>query len=464
MHKKIEGIEKEVGSNTFCILPWIHLSTRPGGTVRVCCTANASSVGPTNDKKYGGMVGTLKGEDGEPQNVNDKTFLEIWNSSYMKNVRQQMLAGEQPPSCLKCYKEESAGHRSKRQWETEYWFKRLDLDEILKETNKDGSVPPKVRYVDLRLGTKCQLSCVMCSPHDSSGWIKDWQAIHPKVQNNQLKDTMNWSKEGPDSKYNWHKNNPKFWDELYDQIPHMRQLYFAGGESTIIKEHYDLLEKVVDMGYAHQIELRYNSNGVEMPERLFNLWNKFQRVRFHYSIDSIGEMNNYIRYPSDWNHQKEIFDLLDRKTGDNVEITVACAVQVLNVYYIPDMIKWKLHQGFKKINPWPLGAGLINYHFVYHPPHMNVKILPQWFKEECKRKYEKFYPWLEENWQLSGAPSKDDFINAAYGIKRLKGLISFMMSEDWSNRMDEFVEYIRLVDKTRGTDFKNTFPEMSKLI
>ena len=31
-------------SDTFCILPWVHLSTRPDGSMRVpCCTANARS-------------------------------------------------------------------------------------------------------------------------------------------------------------------------------------------------------------------------------------------------------------------------------------------------------------------------------------------------------------------------------------------------------------------------------------
>ena len=51
-------------SDTFCILPWIHLSTRPDGSMRVCCTANASSVGATNDKVHGGRVGIVKTEDG----------------------------------------------------------------------------------------------------------------------------------------------------------------------------------------------------------------------------------------------------------------------------------------------------------------------------------------------------------------------------------------------------------------
>ena len=33
--------------------------------------------------------------------------------------------------------------------------------------------------------------------------------------------------------------------QLYEQIPTCTQLYFAGGESTIIEEHYTLLEEVI---------------------------------------------------------------------------------------------------------------------------------------------------------------------------------------------------------------------------
>ena len=108
----------------------------------------------------------------------------------------------------------------------------------------------------------------------------------------------------------------------------MYQLYFAGGESTIIEEHYTLLEEVIKRGYAHKIELRYNSNGVEMPDRLFELWSHFKRVRFHYSVDSIEEMNRYIRFPADWDNTVKQFHLLDN-TEDKVEVTVACAVQAL---------------------------------------------------------------------------------------------------------------------------------------
>ena len=62
----------ELPSDTFCALPWMHLSTRPDGAMRVCCTANASSVGATNDKEYGGKVGELRTEDGKPANLKSK--------------------------------------------------------------------------------------------------------------------------------------------------------------------------------------------------------------------------------------------------------------------------------------------------------------------------------------------------------------------------------------------------------
>ena len=458
-------------SDTFCILPWVHLSTRPDGSMRVCCTANASSVGATNDREHGGMVGILKTDDGKPNNLNVSDFLSSWNSTYMKNVRRQMMNGEKPPSCLKCYKEEAAGHRSKRQWETEYWGKRVSVDKLIENTNDDGSVPPQLAYIDLRFGTKCQLACVMCSPHDSSGWIKDYKAIFPAVENASLKTTMQWKDKGSynGSSYNWHKQNPVFWEQFYEQIPNMQQIYFAGGESLIIEEHYEILEKCIEMGYAKDLEIRYNSNGVEWRDDLFELWKHFKLVRFHYSIDSIEEMNDYIRYPSKWKRQKEVFHILDKETSNNVEITVACAVQALNIYYIPDLIKWKLEQNFNKINMWPFGAGGVNYHFVYHPPHLNVKILPKEFKEKCRKKYEEFYPWWEANWEKGiptwhkGKVTYEDWRTANYGIQRLEGMLQFMESEDWSIRLPEMKEFLELCDKQRNTSWQEVFPDMKDI-
>ena len=465
-------MKKPLPSKTFCALPWMHLSSRPNGHMRVCCTANASSVQDADSSKKigGGEVGVLKNDDGAPANFNTTNLTDAWNNTYMKSVRLQMLKGEKPASCLKCYKEEEAGHASKRMWETEYWGNRFDLEEIVKETQADGSVPPKIRYIDLRMGSKCQLGCVMCSPHDSSGWVKDWQKIYPTLENPKLQESMQWYNKGQvdGASYNWHKNNKEFWRELYEQIPHMYQLYFAGGESTVIEEHYTLLEEVVKRGYAKQIELRYNSNGVEMPQRLFDLWDEFKRVRFHYSIDAHGKQNDYIRYPSQWEHQEKQFHVLDN-TGPNVEVTTATTIMALNVYYIPEFVKWKLSQNFKKINSWPLGAGSINMHFAYWPPQLNVKVLPQDFKQEVTRKYrEDFIPWLKENWQqCTGVKENnvdyDTWLASTYGVKRFENIVNFMNAEDWSQRLPEMKEWVERLEQHRGQVFAEAFPDMTHI-
>ena len=162
---------------TFCPLPWIHLATRPNGDVRVCCTANASGAGLEDDK----TVGLVK-KDGIAMNMRDHTIEEVWNSEHMRNTRLQMLNDEVPASCRKCFAEEEKGIVSKRQWETKVWEKRLDIDSIVDQTDADGNLPVNIPYFDLRLGNLCQLKCVMCSPHDSSSWIKEWKLQKPKYK------------------------------------------------------------------------------------------------------------------------------------------------------------------------------------------------------------------------------------------------------------------------------------------
>jgi hypothetical protein len=243
------------------------------------------------------------------------------------------------------------------------------------------------------------------------------------------------------------------------------QLYFAGGESLIIKEHYDLLEECIKRGHAKNIELRYNSNAVEWRSDLFDLWAEFKRVRFHYSIDAYGAQNDYMRYPSVWQHQEDIFWKLDN-TAPQVEVTTATTLTALNIAYIPEFLKWKVNQQFKKINKMPFSAGGINMHFAYWPPQLNVKVLPQSVKEQITQKYqEELYPWMEENWQrftgvIESGVTKEQWMGAAYGIKRYKGIIGFMNSEDWSERLPETREYLNLVNAQRGWDtrFLEVFP------
>ena len=430
-------------SKTFCVLPWIHLATRPNGDVRVCCTANASGAGPT-DKKEEGLVK----HNGVTMNLRDHTIEEVWNSPQMKHTRLQMLNGEIPVSCKKCFIEESNGIDSKRIWETKVWKERLDINSIVAQTGEDGSLPVNIPYFDLRLGNLCQLKCIMCSPHDSSSWIKDWKTQFPKYKNPELKQDQNWSF---DFDYTWYKKGT-FIESMKAQAETIKELYFAGGEPLLIPEHYNILEFMVESGNAKNCILRYNSNGLEVSEKLLSLWNNFKQVKFNFSIDAYGDKNDYIRYPSKWADVEEKLRLLDN-TGDNIVVNLACAVQALNVMYLDELAIWKMDSKFRKINLSPYGAGVIGLHLVYLPSYLNIRILPLELKQIAATRIEKFINTI----------TTEDFLTNSYGKQRWQGIINYMLEEDWSNKIPMLTEYLTITDQNRQTDFRATFPELARL-
>ena len=427
--------------NKFCPLPWIHLATRPNGDVRVCCTANASGAGEEDTKDAG-----LVKQNGQVMNLQQHTISEVWNSDYMKTVRLQMLDNKIPPSCTKCFEEESKGIVSKRQWESVVWNERLDMPTIIGATGKDGSLPVDIPYFDLRLGNLCQLKCIMCSPHDSSSWIKEWKLQYPKYKTIELKQDQQWDN---DFDYTWYKKG-SFLNDMRSQASNIRELYFAGGEPLLIPEHYKILEFMVETGAAKHCILRYNSNGLELPEKLFDLWNHFKQVKFNFSVDSIGERNDYIRYPSKWEDVVNNLKRLDN-TPDNITVNIACAVQLLNVITISELVHWKESMNFKKINLPPYGAGLIGTHLVYLPSYLNVRVLPKHLKDKVKKNVEYF---------CSRRSTDTEFMQNPYGLRRWQGLVQYMMAEDWSHKIPMLLDYLEVTDQRRGTDFRKTFPEL----
>jgi len=430
-------------SKTFCPLPWIHLATRPNGDVRVCCTANASGAGKTDNKE----VGLVK-QDGVNMNLRDHTIEEVWNSEQMRNTRLQMLNGEVPSSCRKCFEEEAKGIKSKRNWETEVWNERIDVQEIVDQTHDDGTLPVNIPYFDLRLGNLCNLKCIMCSPHDSSKWVKDWKLQYPKYELIDLKQDQGWD---PGFDYVWYKKS-SFLDSVKNQAHHIKELYFAGGEPLLIPEHYAILQFMIDEGYAKDCILRYNSNATDISQRLLDMWEYFKEVKFNFSIDSVGEKNDYIRHPSKWDSIVSNMHLLDN-TSDHITVNLACAVQLLNVHSLAELAQWKLDQNFKKINRAPYGGGIIGLHLVYLPSYLNVRVLPQDLKDQAADTISKF----------ANSINTHEFINSAYGKMRWLGLVDYMNSEDWSHKLPAAVQYLEICDKTRELNFRNTFKELRNI-
>jgi len=449
-------IEVVSGSKTFCVLPWIHFATRPNGDMRLCCSANASGAGKNH------TVGLVKNERGQPANFGRETPMSAWNNEYMKDVRLTMLEGKIPASCSKCTAEESRGVASKRIWETGSWMEEgIDVEELIKQTEADGTVPESLVYLDLRLGHTCNLKCVMCSPHDSSQWVSDHKKIYPLFQAKELKEQMLWDRKDFNNK--WHEN-PDFWKEMYAQIPNLKQVYFAGGEPLMIREHRWFLEEIIRQGYADKILIRYNTNGLLVDDEIIELWKQFKKVKVGFSIDAVGDRNYYIRYPSDWATIERNLHKLDN-TPDNIQVSIATAIQILNIKHLADFAKWKITQNFKKINlentvgGIQAGGGIINMHLLYIPTFLSIRLLPQADKEEVRKSFGDLANWIHENYRQD-----EDFWKLnPYGWKRWQAILDFMDAEDHTTQLPAFNEYISRLDGLRGTNFKQVFPELAHL-
>ena len=447
------------GSPSFCVLPWIHLATRPNGDMRICCVANASGA-DTGDY----TVGLVKMEDGKPANFAHDLPTQAFNNDYMKSVRKLMLAGEAPASCKKCYDEEAEGIASKRIWETGTWHlkEEIDIPELIKQTAEDGSVPYKLEYLDLRLGHTCNLKCIMCSPHDSSQWVGEHKKVYPLFQSELIKKQMSWDRKGFNNF--WHEN-PAFWEEIYEQIPNLKQLYFAGGEPLMIREHRMFLEEIIKRGYAHKISLRYNTNGLLLDQSIIDIWSKFRKVKVGLSLDGMGDKGHYIRYPLDWPTIEQNLQLLDN-APDNIQTNIAFAVQILNIKHVPEFIKWKVRSRFKKINfdtnaaDQVMGGGLIGVHLLWIPTWLSLRVLPPEDKAEVRELFAELQSWL---WNHYTQDAEFWEVNP-YGWKRWEGILDWMDAEDHTNLLPDFREYIRVMDAQRGTYFKEVFPELAHLL
>jgi MoaA/NifB/PqqE/SkfB family radical SAM enzyme len=451
-------IKEKSGTSSFCVLPWIHLATRPNGDMRLCCVANASGAETGN---Y--TVGLVKNEDGTPANFGKNLPKEAINNEYMKSVRKTMLEGKVPASCTKCFKEEEQGVSSKRIWETGTWHHEgVNIPELVEQTQEDGTIPYKLQYLDLRLGHTCNLKCIMCSPHDSSLWVSDLKKVFPTFKSPLLRKQMEWDRK----KFNnfWHRN-PEFWKEIYDQIPNLKELYFAGGEPLMIEEHTNFLKEIINRGCADRISLRYNSNGILINDDIIDIWKQFKRVKLGISIDGTEDRLHYIRYPTKWETVRQMLFKLDN-TPNNIQVNIALAVQILNIKHIPEFIKWKITSNFKKINldrnsaGQLIGGGLISAHLVWIPTWLSLRVLPKQDKMEIRNSFLELKEWLWKNY----TQDTEFWDENPYGWKRWEGILDWMDAEDHSNLLPDFNEYITTMDNRRKTNFQSTFPEIAHLI
>ena len=428
--------------NKFCILPFIHLSTRTNGAMQLCCHANSGSA---EDYR---SIGHNRKDTGEFVYVDQDRPSDYWNTEYYKSIRKKFMQGQAPVECRACFQEEAAGYRSKRQWENEEWEEKLSFEEVLARVEPDGTSPFDIKYADMKLGNKCDLACLMCNPGDSSKWIPDYNKLMETDLNQETKNALYWRK--GEGKLNWYKADSVFWKDIEAKLNSIENFYIIGGEPTINSEFKSFLDMCVESGYSDRINLRFNTNALTVSDELKTLYSRFKTALIHLSIDGIGAYHDLIRYPSTWSDMLVKLKYWDNSPS-NVKLTVDTTVSILNVMHIDELIKWKVSQRYKKINRYPTNQGLIGMHFLHSPDILNVTVLPKHLKTQVEEKINNLKLWIQQ----TDTEGKD----VVQKYKKLDALVNFMNSQDNSHIWPRTIEYLDKMDNIRQTDWKSVLLE-----
>lgn len=422
-----------MNKTTFCPVPWIHISSRPNGDLRACCR---TSRGPTR--------GALKDKQGATYNFANTVLEEVRNTDLLMELRVSLLSGHRHAECTRCWEEEDAGIKSSRQKKIEKWGY---IEDYVSLTEQDGTIPEQVKLhdFDIRFGNLCNLKCRSCGPTESSMWYKDHKALY--------------NIDFDSSKFDWPLDD-SFWVNFERQIPNMQYIYLIGGEPMLIEAHYKFLEKCIELGHASHITLEYASNITNIHSRCFDIWKHFEKVLFYSSIDGVGKVNDYLRHPSKWNKIYQNIKLLDQLATPNIELTLIATVSVLNVYYLDDMIKWRLEEDFKNFNRVDGEHPIFSSHLLHVPHYLSIKVLPKHAKDAVAEKLRTVYNWAEDF--LKENPNKDILYKSI--VTKVEGYIQYMYSEDMSNLLPTFWNITNKLDSIRNESIKDSLPELYHLL
>ena len=344
-----------------------------------------------------------------PNNLYTTTIEEYKNSEFLVNLKKDFLNGVRNEGCARCWKEEKQNIKSKRLLDIDRWgdiYNDLAYDEH------------KFLTLSIAMGNVCNLKCRICSSVASSKWIKEekhYTGVKNKV-------------------HDFYKED-RFIDQIKNLIHDAINIDWPGGEPLVTgnDKHLEILDYIIENGKSSQVALHYITNTTIYPdEKFFTRWKKFKKVEIQFSIDGMDKHFEYNRHPAKWNESYSNIKKYQQleKENENIVLSIAQVLSVFTVYYLPEFYQWCIDEGLPK--PW---ISRLN-----KPAHYQMGIFPTESKQKVKEKL------------LSS------------DIKEVRKWADEVYMHDSSENLSTFWEYTNRIDEYRKESFKNTFPEIYKLL
>ena len=277
----MKRIKPSEGNKTFCMAPWTHTYLSPQTERRMCC---ASREPAQSFKQY---IDT--GNDAKE--YKPLTLKEHWNSDHMRSVRLRMMAGEELSECEVCDHKLLNTNVYRSYWNQLF---RDRVDEAYDSTDNTGATTMQTISFDYRFNNLCNFKCRMCGDMLSSSWEAE------------SRKNKTWSKESqPWMASPLREQIIKFQDtqvvqEFVEAVEtkRIKEIYWCGGEPLMWDMHWKAMQRIIELGFAKEVYVRYNTNLSRTSfkgTKLFDLLPEFQDWQICSSLDGTGEVGEYIR-------------------------------------------------------------------------------------------------------------------------------------------------------------------------
>jgi radical SAM protein with 4Fe4S-binding SPASM domain len=392
-------------SDTFCVLPWVHLYVGPDGNVLPCCVA---------DQQH--PMG----------NINEQSVDSIVTSEKFNQLRHNMLNGNRVKECSRCYQQEDSGISSPRVYHNTKWSDRIT------QYNPNGSIDQfEPLYLDLRLNNICNLKCRMCSGYFSSAIAQEEQKL---FGNSKHSDSQIVSEQ-----------KDMALKKLLKYLPYCEKIYFAGGEPLLTGEHYKILNALIECNNT-DLEIVYNTNFTTLSYKnvsVVDLWKQFSNVTIGASLDAMGLVAEYVRHGTKWLDIESNLKLV-RSHCQHVVFTVTSTAGFLNVSSLIELQRTWHENNVVDISNFSVTV-------MVGPDHLTLGILPAHHKERLEQKIKSHIDWCQQNQAMALA-------------EQWESVLKYMFNADSSHHLSKFKQLTNQMDQYRQESFRDVFPEYHDLI
>jgi len=355
-----------------------------------------------------------------------QTISEYRKSDYVQYFKDKFANNEWPVECNRCRRTEESGAKSKRKYEIDK-FK-------LKYGNAPYDHDDKIDVLDLRLSNLCNQACIFCNPVNSSmiqTEVEKFGDQHTETNWKTLNENM--------GRWDFIRNG---WssDDIIKQIDDLSiggRLYFTGGEPSILKQVFEILEYCIKIERNEDLYLEFSSNFHAVNPKFFELLKKF-KGRMWISFDATGAQYEYIRHHGVWETASN--NVLEfQKQVPNFRLEITPAQFILNAFPDFDLCDWAYENDID----------VVHDNFLHFPPWLDIRLLPFKHRKRIWKRIQEYRKKRPTKGNMSIWDNYEKFILSDYVGKET------LLDTEYN--LDK-------IDKIRGNDWRKTFPWLHKII